>query len=55
MIAETNEECFDLISNNYAYEGYEDCFGRLRENILKAEKFALVDEETSRVVEAFTT
>ena len=55
VIAESNEECFDLISNHYEYEGYEDCFGRLRENILKAEKFGLVDEEASRIVESFTT
>ncbi len=55
VIAESNEECFDLISNHYEYDGYEDCFGRLRENILKAEKFGLLDEETSRIVESFTT
>lgn len=55
VIAESNDECFDLISNHFEYEGYEECFGKLRENILKAEKFALVDEETSRIVESFTT
>ena len=55
VIAESNEECFDLISNHYEYVGYDDCFGRLRENILKAEKFGLVDEEVSRIVESFTT
>ena len=55
VIAETNEECFDLISNHSGYVGYESYFGKLRENILKAPRFALVDEETSRIVEAFTT
>jgi hypothetical protein len=55
VIAENNDECFDLISNHWEYEGYEECFGRLREYILKAQKFALLDEETSRIVEAFTT
>jgi hypothetical protein len=55
VIAESDEECFDLISNHFEYEGYEECFGRLREYILKAQKFTLLDEETSRIVEAFTT
>ena len=55
MIAESDEECFDLISNHFEYEGYEECFGRLREYILKAQKFDLLDEETSRIVEGFTT
>lgn len=55
VIAENNEECFDLMSSHWEYEGYEEYFGKLRENILNAEKFALVDEEKSRIVDAFTT
>ena len=55
MIAESNDECFDLISNHYEYDGYDDYYPKLRENILKATRFALVDEETSRIVESFTT
>ncbi len=55
VIAENDDECFDLISNSYEYEGYEEHFGVLRENIIKCDKFALVDEEESRVVESFTT
>lgn len=55
VIAENNDECFDLISNSYEYEGYEDCFGKLRENIIQASRFALIEDEKSRVVEAFTT
>lgn len=55
VIAESNEECFDLISNHFEYQGYEEYFGKLRENILNAEKFGLVDEEPSRIVESFTT
>jgi hypothetical protein len=55
VIAENNDECFDLISNHWEYEGYEECFGRLREYILKAPRFDLVDEEPSRIVESFTT
>jgi len=55
VIAENNEECFDLMSNHWEYEGYQEYFGKLRENILNAEKFALVENEESRVVEAFAT
>ena len=55
VIAESDDECFDLISNSYEYEGYDDCFPKLRENIIKAPKFALVENEESRVVESFTT
>ena len=55
VIAETNEECFDLISNHYEYDGYDEYYPKLRENILKAQRFALLDEETSRIVEGFTT
>jgi hypothetical protein len=55
VIAESNEECFDLISNHFEYQGYEEYFGKLRENILNAEKFALVEDEKSRIVEGFTT
>lgn len=55
VIAESNEECFDLISNHFEYQGYEEYFVKLRENILNAEKFALVENEKSRIVEEFTT
>jgi hypothetical protein len=55
VIAENDDECFDLISNHYEYNGYEDCFGKLRENVINAPRFALVNEEESRIVESFTT
>jgi hypothetical protein len=55
VIAENDDECFDLISNHWEYQGYEEYYPKLRENIVKAEKFALVENEESRVVEAFTT
>jgi hypothetical protein len=55
VIAESDDECFDLISNHWEYQGYEEYYPKLRENIVKAEKFALVENEESRVVEAFTT
>lgn len=55
VIAKDNDECFDLISSSYEYEGYEQCFSKLRENILKAQKFALKDDYESEVIEAFLT
>jgi site-specific DNA-adenine methylase len=55
VIAENDDECFDLISNHWEYQEYEEYYPKLRENIVKAEKFALVENEESRVVEAFTT
>jgi hypothetical protein len=55
VIAETDDECFVLISNHYEYQGYEEYYPKLREYIVKAEKFALVENEESRVVEAFAT
>jgi hypothetical protein len=55
VIAETNEECFDLISNHYEYDGYDEYYPKLRENILKAQRFALAEDVESTVVESFTT
>ena len=55
VIAEDDDECFDLISSSYEYEGYDEYFGKLRENIVKAQRFPLLENEESRVVEAFTT
>ena len=55
VIAESNEECFDLISNHYEYEGYDEYYPKLRENILKAQRFALAEDVESTVVESFTT
>jgi len=55
VIADNDDECFDLISNTSQYEGYEECFGKLRENVIKAQRFALANDQTSRVVESFTT
>ncbi len=55
VIAENNDECFDLISNHYEYDGYDEYFGKLRENITKAQRFSLMDEQQSRIVEVFVT
>lgn len=54
VVAENDEQCFDVVVS-------EDddlnigCYGKLRENISKAPKFALADEESSRVVLSFIT
>ena len=55
VIAENNDECFDLISNHDEYIDYDEYFGKLRENITKAQRFSLIDEQQSRIVESFVT
>ena len=55
VIAENDDECFDLISFNDDGNFYEKYYSNLKENILKAQTFALAEEQQSRVVEAFTT
>lgn len=57
VIAENDEECFDLITK---YDGDDEYnshyYGNLRENILKARTFALNQQNVeSCVVESFTT
>ena len=54
VIADNDDECFDLISA-YDNEDNVESYGRLRENIMKSNKFALLDEEQSRVVDSFLT
>jgi hypothetical protein len=58
VIAEDDQECFDLLTNfdegetNPFDPQYED---RVMPNIVKAPKFALVDDEESRVIDIFLT
>jgi len=54
VIAQSDDECFDLITSNDD-DYYQQHYSRLKENILNAEKFALANDQTSRVVESFTT
>ncbi len=54
VIAENDEECFDLICASDNDDNVED-YGRLRENIMKALKFPLANEEKSCVVDSFLT
>lgn len=55
VIADNNEECFDLIVENDGGFG-EQYYRNLRQNINNARVFALSEEHnTSYVVESFTT
>jgi len=54
VIAQSDNECFYLITSNDD-DYYQQHYSRLKENILNAEKFALANDQTSRVVESFTT
>lgn len=52
VIAKDEDECFDLIAQ-WDNESWVEHYPKLRENIHRAQRFALFDEEDSRVVEAF--
>jgi hypothetical protein len=54
VIAQNDDECFDLITAGDD-DFYSEYYTRLRENILQAQKFVLANDESSRVVESFTT
>ena len=53
VTAEDQEECFDLITEHMDY--YPEFYGRLRENIDNAPKYALADDYPSAVLESFLT
>jgi len=54
LIAEDDEEAFDLLTDEEGLNlpGFEM---NLMENVRKAQKFSLVDEYESGIIEAFTT
>ena len=54
VIAESDEECFDLITDADD-EQYPEYYGNLRENILKSRTYALAEDVESTIVEEFTT
>ena len=54
IIAENNDECFDVVVK-WDEETWTEYYAKLRENVIKAPRFALVEDEESRVVESFTT
>jgi hypothetical protein len=54
VIAKDDNECHDLLLNwrdEYS-ESYDD---RILANVVKAPRFALVEEEESRIVDSFVT
>ena len=54
VIAESDEECFDLISERD--ENYnEQHYGQLRENIMKSMNYELAEDVESGIVEELTT
>ena len=54
VIAKDDEECFDVVVSEDD-EFNIGCNTKLRENIKKSTKYALLDEETSKVVTSFLT
>ena len=54
VVAETDEECYDLIADDDG-DMHTQYYGKLRENIMKASKYSLVDEVESKVVDSFLT
>ncbi len=55
VIAQTDDECFDIIAADDKSNFYEIDYSRLKENILNSRRFALATDKTSRLVESFTT
>ena len=54
VIAESHEECFDLITNTD--EGFNSKFySNLRDNIRKSRTYALAEDLESHIVEEFIT
>lgn len=54
VIAENDDECFDLVVE-WDNETWTEHYSKLRENVVKAQRFALLEDEESKVVEAFVT
>jgi len=55
VIAEDDDECFDLITADDNGGFYEKFYSDLKENILNAPTYALAEDLESSVVESFTT
>ena len=53
LIAENDTEAFELLANEEAFdEKYQNL---IMPNVVKAQKFALVDDYESSIIDAFTT
>ena len=55
VVAQHDDECFDLISAEDVGNFDEKFYSNLRENILNARTYALAEDVESIVVESFTT
>lgn len=55
VIAEDDDECFDLITADDSGNFYEKYYSDLKENILNSTTFALAEDVESGVIESFTT
>ena len=55
VIAEDDDECFDLITGTDDGDFNSKYYGNLRENILKSRTYALSEDLESQVVEEFMT
>jgi hypothetical protein len=55
VVAEDDDECFDLISAEDNGGFYEQYYTDLKENVLNARVYQLAEDVESRVVESFTT
>ena len=55
VIAEDDDECFDLITSRDEGDFNSQYYGNLRENILKSRTYALAEDLESTIVEEFTT
>jgi|TARA_Y100001937_G_scaffold88311_1_gene119416 hypothetical protein len=55
VIAEDDDECFDLITGADDGDFNSKFYGNLRENILKSRTYALAEDLESKIVEEFTT
>jgi len=53
VISENDVECHDILRDS---DDYDDRYeSKIMERVVAAPRFALVDEEESRIVESFTT
>ena len=53
LIAENDTEAFELLANE---DGFDEKYQNLiMPNVVKAQKFALVDDYESSIIDAFTT
>ena len=53
IIAENDVECHDILRDSDDYDDRYD--SKIMERVVAAPRFALIDEEESRIVESFTT